>query len=389
MQQGKKQLVLIKDHLGLVKEGQAIELPLYQILTLLDGTRTPRDIQMELMRQQRGMLVGMDEVERILSHLDDAYLLDSERYQKARDQIVSDFVSKKVRPCSHCGSAYPEDPSELKERLDEILALKASSPPQAGTIKALVAPHIDLSVGGKIYADAYQMLQHVAPSRVVLLGVGHHLVTHLFCLTDKDFETPLGGVRNDATLIQELKDAGGEAIADDDFAHRSEHAIEFQLIFLQHLLKEGSFEILPILCGQARASLQEYSRNAYRHRAEPFLNRLREILIEPDKDTLLIAGVDFSHIGPKFGHDMPARYLQGQSEAHDKNLLGHLCRLDADSFWEESKKVEDRFNVCGFSTLACLLEVLPPSRGEVLGYEQWHEEATRSAVSFSAVVFVS
>ena len=98
-------------------------------------------------------------------------------------------------------------------------------------------------------------------------------------------------------------------------------------------------------------------------------------------------GVDLSHIGPKFGHEMPAEYLKNQSETHDQNLLKHLSMLDADHFWEESKDVKDQFNVCGFSALACMLEVLPPCRGKILNYQFWHEEATRSAVSFSAVVF--
>ena len=102
-----------------------------------------------------------------------------------------------------------------------------------------------------------------------------------------------------------------------------------------------------------------------------------------------MAGVDFSHIGLKFGHDRPAEYLESQSIAHDKRLLEHLSRLDKERFWEESREVKDRFNVCGFSALACLLEVLPPCKGEILDYQVWHEEATKSAVSFAGAVFTS
>jgi hypothetical protein len=104
---------------------------------------------------------------------------------------------------------------------------------------------------------------------------------------------------------------------------------------------------------------------------------------------LIVAGVDFSHIGPKFGHDQPATHLQGQAETHDKKLLKALSNGQADAFWEESIAVEDRFNVCGFSALACLLEVLPSSEGHVLNYEVRHEQPTRSAVSFAAVGFIA
>jgi hypothetical protein len=158
---------------------------------------------------------------------------------------------------------------------------------------------------------------------------------------------------------------------------------------LQHLFRGVSFTIIPILCGFIQSCLPDYTREAYLEKTAPFLDHLRRILQDPQHETLLVAGIDFSHVGPKFGHEMPAEYLRGQSEAHDKKLLEHLCAPDADSFWEESRKVKDQFNVCGFSALACLLEILAPSKGQILDYEIWHEEPTRSAVSFAAVVFTN
>ena len=382
-----QQLILIRDHLGLVQEGKAVALPLYQFMTLLDGTRTRRDLQMELMRQRGGLLVGTDEVEGLLASLEASHVLDSEAFRKTRDKIISDFSSEKVRPCSHCGLTYPADPSELRDRLDKILASQAPGSEPAGKIRALVSPHIDLSVGQRAYASAYQMLKHTTFSRVVVLGVGHTLANNLFCLTDKDFQTPLGIIEAERSLIRELREVGGDMLATNDFAHRSEHSIEFQLIFLQHLSKGVSFTLIPILCGFLQSCLSEYTREAYLERTAPFLDLLREILQDPEHETLLVAGVDFSHVGPKFGHEMPAEYLKGQSEAHDKKLMQHLSLRDPDLFWEESRNVKDQFNVCGFSALACLLEILPPCKGQILAYETWHEEPTRSAVSFAAVMF--
>ncbi len=389
VQHGGRQLILIRDQLGLVQEGKAVEPSLYTIMTLLDGTRTIRDLQMELMRQRGGLLVGSDEVESLLASLDESFLLDSEKFQKERDQIIINFTSNRIRPCAHCGRAYPDNSSELKERLDEILASQPTVPDPEGKIRALISPHIDLSVGQKVYSSAYQAIRHTAPSRVVLLGVGHRMAEGLFCLTEKDFETPLGVIKNEQTLVNRLQRAGGDIIPGNDFAHKSEHSIEFQLIFLQHLFAETSFTIIPILCGSIQTSLSDYDRKSYLEKAKPFLNELMQILAEPARETLLVAGIDLSHIGPKFGHEMPAGYLEGQSEAHDKRLLKYFSGLDADLFWDESRSVEDQYNVCGFSAMACLLEVLPPCRGHLLNYQMWHEEATRSAVSFAAVVFTS
>jgi hypothetical protein len=86
---------------------------------------------------------------------------------------------------------------------------------------------------------------------------------------------------------------------------------------------------------------------------------------------------------------MPADNLARQSEAHDRALLDSLCAQDTDQFWEESRKVSDRFNVCGFSAMACLLELLPDCEGRVLDYQMWHEGPTRSAVSFAAAAFTA
>jgi AmmeMemoRadiSam system protein B len=387
VQYGGKQMILIRDHLGLVQEGKAIEFPLYQVMTLLDGTRSIRDLQMSLMRQRGGILVGSDEVRSLLDELDRAFLLESERFKKARNQIVERFTSMKVRPCSHCGRSYPLDPSELRKRLEEILGCQPAASLQEGKIVGLVSPHIDLSVGFQSYASAYQFLKHTSPSRVVILGVGHQVIGDLFCLTDKDFDTPLGIVKCDKALVQKLREAGKQTLAPNDFAHRSEHSVEFQVLFLQHLLSKGSFTIVPIICGSLLSALPEYSREAYRKRAGDFLESLKEILRDGSQETLLIAGVDFSHIGPKFGHDVPARHLQGQSERHDKSLLNALTMLDAGKYWEESIRVKDQYNVCGFAAMACMLEVMPDCKGQVLHYQTWHEEATQSAVSFASVVF--
>jgi AmmeMemoRadiSam system protein B len=158
---------------------------------------------------------------------------------------------------------------------------------------------------------------------------------------------------------------------------------------LQHLLAEQSFTILPILCGSLQANLPHYTRSDFWQKAGGFLQKLREIIHQSDKETLVVAGVDFSHIGPKFGHAQPAGYLESRTRVHDHNLLESLTRCEADRFWEESIKVGDQYNVCGFPAMACLLEILPDSSGTILDYQLSHESATQSAVSFAAAVFTA
>jgi AmmeMemoRadiSam system protein B len=382
-----RKMVLIRDPLGIIQEGKVVDPSIYIFLVLLDGTRTIRDLQMELMQQRGGVLVTSDEVIDLLVGLDASFLLDSEKYRLVRDKIIDDFSSKQIRDCFLCGRSYPKEPSQLNQMLDEILSASSLPLPPKGNIKAIIAPHIDLSAGSRVYASAYRMLQDILPTRVVILGIGHHMDNDLFCLTEKDFATPLGVVKTDSDTVQHLRKTYSNIIADNDFEHRSEHSIEFQVIFLQHLFGTESFTILPILCGPLMTNLPYYNRNAYLEKVGHFLKELKQIIFESEKENIIVAGVDFSHIGLKFGHETPADYIAGQAETHDRNLLKALSDVDADLLWEESLKVEDKYNVCGFSALTCLLEILPLCKGEVLDYQMWHEAATKSAVSFSAVLF--
>ena len=382
-----RKLIVIKDRLGLVEEGKGIGPEFYKIMTLLDGNHSLRDIQIEVMRQQGGRLVSMEEIEALLNQLDISYLLDSPRYREAKKEIISRFTAQRVRYCSHAGLSYPEQEEELRRRLEGILTIRAVPEPPRGKITALVAPHIDLEAGKRVYSSAYQALRGVKPERVILLGVGHSMTNSMFSLTEKSFETPLGRVEVDEKSVKELMKAGTDILSIDDFAHRDEHSIEFQLIFLQQILRDRGFTIVPVLCGSLMGSLPAYNRKVYQSKAGDFLGILAEGA--KDEKTILVAGVDFSHVGPKFGHDMPASFIIGESEKHDRRLIDFLCTGNADGFWEESEKVQDRYNVCGFSTLACLLETIPPSRGTPLAYEIYREEATESAVSFAAAIFTS
>jgi len=380
-------VIVIRDRLGLVEEGKGVSPELYRLMTMLDGTRSIRDLQVDLIRQQGGRLISIEEVEALLAKLDSSYLLDSQRYREARGGLIANFSAQKIRYCSHAGLSYPREEEELTRRLEAIVATQEVPSLPDGKIRALVAPHIDLEAGKRVYSKAYQSIKGVSPERVIVLGIGHAMAEDMFSLTEKAFETPLGRVETDQQTVRELMRAGDTIVSKDDFVHRDEHSIEFQLLFLQHVLNKSSLTIVPILCGSLMRCLPEYTRERYQSMGGDFLRVLTDVAA--DAGTILIAGVDLSHVGPKFGHDMPASLIIGESEKHDRRLLDFLCARSADGLWSESARIEDRYNVCGFSALACLLEVLPESQGHLLGYEISREDSTRSSVSFAAAVFIS
>ncbi|UCC38236.1 MAG: AmmeMemoRadiSam system protein B [Candidatus Aminicenantes bacterium] len=380
--------VLVRDPLGLIKEPIFLKGEPVGLMSLIDGKRTIRDIQIELMRQKRGAFVSSDDVKGLLSELDSVFILDSENYRQQKNRIISEYSLLEVRKACHAGRSYPQTPKELRAYVDSFFYREED--PEEGLennkIIALISPHIDLETGKRAYAKAYRAIKNITPKRIVLLGTGHNLHESFVALTEKDFETPLGRVMTDKDFVRELRKAGSGAVSPNDIAHRSEHSLEFQLIFLQHIFG-SSFSLIPFLCGSFHKVLDKVLRPSDIPGVDSFLKVLGDFVKGHVSDTLLVAGVDFSHVGPKFGHSERASSMLLETKDHDKVLIDAICKGKIEDFWKTTREVKDRYNVCGFSAIACLLEIIKEAQGQLLAYDIWQEETTQSAVSFAAIAF--
>jgi AmmeMemoRadiSam system protein B len=382
--------VVVRDFLGLIQDPVVIQGDALSLLGLIDGKRTVRDIQVELVRFKQGVLVDTELISRIISQFDSAHLLQSQSYRREKERILSEYAGLKIRRPSHAGISYPAQPDQLGDYIDSILNDPGveDSGKSWSRVLGLVAPHIDLDVGRKTYARAYRALRGQTPQRIFLLGTGHSHSEGFFCLTEKDFETPFGLVKTDRAAVRVLRRAGERAVSAHDISHRREHSLEFQLLFLQRLFG-SSFSLVPVLCGSFAGELAGVCRPGEIPAVGEFLSALRSLWDEPGGSALVVSGVDFSHIGPKFGHRERAAVLLGEAKRHDLKLLDAFSRGDILGFWAEAKRVGDRYNVCGFSALAALLEILPEARSHVLDYDIWNEASTQSAVSFAALVLAA
>jgi len=386
-----ERVFVVKDLLGLIPQPVMLRGAALQVIGLIDGMRNIRDIQAELMSLQGGVFVRSEDVEDMIFQLDKVFLIDSQNYRREKKRIIKEYMQGQTREACLAGRAYPDKPDELASHIQSILDTEngQSDVLERKHISAVVAPHIDLDVGKKVYAKAYQVVKGLSPEKVLLLGTGHHLSESYFSLTTKDFITPLGRVITDREGVEKLKNkCSHEIIAPNDIDHRNEHSLEFQILFLQHLLGD-SFRLMPVLCGSFHKVLHRFSRPGEIPGMSDFISGLRLFLGDEDNSALIVAGVDFSHIGPKFGHREPATSLLFDAKEHDRSLLEAICRGDGAGFWSEARKEDNRYNVCGFSTLALLLELLPGRKGYVLGYDFWMEAATQSAVSYAALAFPS
>lgn len=382
------QACIVRDFLGLIQKPLLLQGEILNLLSLADGKHTVQDIQILFIRGGGGVFVSAEQIVGRFAELDRIYLLESDHYREGKRLLTDSYARLKVRAAAHAGESYPGTKSVLVPFLDSILDLGGEAPGRedGGAVCALAAPHIDFRTGKNVYGQAYQAIRGLRPQKIILLGTGHSLEDGYFSLTTKDFATPLGRTPTDKASVEKLRRTGGKVVAPHDLAHRREHSLEFQVVFLQRLFG-SDVPLVPVLCGSFAGKLAGVSRASEIPGVGDFLRALRTIVAEAGDRALVVAGIDFSHIGPKFGHHQRAASMLAEAKRHDQALIEACAAGDAEAFWAESKKVKDRYNVCGFSSLACLLEILPGARGTCLGYDFWQEDETQSAVSFAAIRF--
>ncbi|MGC9329946.1 MAG: AmmeMemoRadiSam system protein B, partial [Candidatus Hinthialibacter sp.] len=222
----------------------------------------------------------------------------------------------------------------------------------------------------------------------IILGTAHQSEQSLIVLTRKSFSTPLGVVETDVEFIDRYSDLAPLNLFEDEFLHRDEHSIEFQVLWLQHVLGDHwKGKIVPILCG----SFHPYVQAGISPREDPqtaqALDMLRTVIAGYSKRIVIIAGVDFSHVGRQFGHsqDLSRRELERVTD-DDRQVLESLRTGEAEAFYRAIEEKKDRNNVCGLSPLYMALDATRAKRGYLLNYDQAVDDA-QSVVTFASMAY--
>jgi AmmeMemoRadiSam system protein B len=403
--QGEKLLVL-RDPSGVAPREVPLRPMALAILQLCDGESTRDEICAEFSRRYRSPL-GRDQLDALLTMLDEALLLDSDRFRQHSAQLFAEFARSPTRPAYLAGKSYPAAADELGALLDSFFEPPRGPGRPAGNgdaasgklPHALIAPHIDFNRGGPAYAWAYGPLAIAGelPELVVVFGTDHNGADAPFTLTRKHYETPFGAMSTDGELIDALTKAvrerqGEKAAAElfyDEHHHRGEHSIEFQMVWLRYLWREraDAVKVLPILCGSLHALIEGQKEPAHDLRIGVFLDALKELTA--GKRVLWIAGADLAHVGPRFGDREPLdQDDRGSLERRDQATLQAVSRGDAKAWFGEIAREQDRRRVCGLPPIHHLLAVAEPRAGQVLAYGQCPaDEAGGSLVSIASVVF--
>ena len=116
---------------------------------------------------------------------------------------------------------------------------------------------------------------------------------------------------------------------------------------------------------------------------------MKQLLEERKGHILLVAGVDLSHVGRKFGDQAPADALLPQAKAHDKMMLSFLSRGEPENIFQKAVETLDRYHVCGLPAILLFASLLAENRTDILHFDTYHERETDSAVNYASLISFS
>lgn len=226
--------------------------------------------------------------------------------------MTNDRVNGIVREAMVAGLFYPEAGPELLWAVDSSLEAAeatshAAAPAPAAAARCILSPHGGFSYSSLAQAKAWRELKGRSPSRIVVLGPWHGANEQGVFLPESNvFRTPLGDLRVDDEICDELE-SSGTVFVRNDIPHMEEHSIELQLPFMKRLFPEAL--LIPILVG------------GHDRRLPASLSRALDLTIEEYGDSMAV--VASSNLSSSFNPD--------EAAARSDRIVAALERGDAEA----------------------------------------------------------
>lgn len=353
------------DRLGIAPDSLSLTLFGYLVFAHLDGAHTCAEIQ-AFFQQRCGQNVPAEKILELVHALDQAFLLDTERFAQAYHDRRRAYADAPAR--DNCRRWPP--PAQLRAEIETLLSAGAAARPRA--LRGLIAPHLDYQRGAPCYAAAYTTLAlDLSAERYVILGTNHFGGATSVVATRKDFQTPLGRVPADRTFLSKIETRLGQSICEHEFDHLNEHSVELQVHVLQMLHAERPFEIVPVLCPDPSGPMGTAPCDGRGPDLGDFADALGELVRTTDKPTVLIAGADLSHVGQHFGEaETTTPEFLRQVAKSDQDLLALLEARREDDFVATVRAAQNATRICSVGCIYALLRALPNEPCTVLRYHQ-------------------
>jgi MEMO1 family protein len=249
-----------------------------------------------------------------------------------------------VRPPVVSGRFYPNQPEELSQQVESFCALPPGQTARLRRAVACLVPHAGYRYSGHVAGAVYARVE--MPRRFILIGPRHFPRGEAQAiLSEGSWQTPLGLAEIDSALAEELKRACG-GLVEDDVAHRTEHALEVQLPFLQKLA--GDFRFVPIALGTVNFAALESLGQA-----------LAQVVARQTEPVLIVASSDMNH----YESDEITRRKDGMA-------IERLLALDAHGLHETVRR--ESISMCGYGPAVSMLIAVnllgAPRRAELVRY---------------------
>jgi hypothetical protein len=360
--------------------------PLVACLECFDGEQTDLELRKTLVEITGDLDVGALR-EHLVSTLSTAGFLHDDTFERMRAERHRQFAEAPSREPAHAGTAYPADANELRATLRNYMGEGAA--PSPDSLIGIAAPHVSPFGGWEAYKAAYDVLSPKYAERTfVILGTSHYGYPDRFGLTRKPYVTPYGAARTDVALVDEMERRAGKAVAMEDYCHSFEHSIEFQAVFLQHMLGPG-IRIVPLLCGSFANSIYRGGMPEDNPDVAQFFDVLGDIAAREGDRLLFVLGIDMAHMGRRYGDRFEALADVDEMKevaSRDQRRIERINAGDAQGFWGEIQHNQDDLKWCGSSPLYTFLKTVPGVRGELRKYQQWNIDE-ESVVSFAGMSF--
>jgi len=244
-----------------------------------------------------------------------------------------------VRLPAVAGRFYPRDPQTLLADVQSYLA----SPGFPVSAIACVVPHAGYIYSGSVAGAVFSRLD--LPQRCILMCPNHTgRGRPLAIMSSGAWKTPLGPVTIDSPLATELIQRF-PLLEEDGEAHRSEHAAEVELPFLQ--AKRPDISFVPIALGTGRYEVLEALGVA-----------IAEVLQVQEDRVLIIASSDMNH----YENDHITRIK-------DHKAIAPILALDGQGLFDVVMKEE--ISMCGFGPTVAMLtaaKILGATHAELVKY---------------------
>lgn len=281
------------------------------------------------------------------------------------------------------GQFYPGQHGSCLDEVRQCLEQDLVDEQLPAPIVSGIVPHAGWTFSGRLAAMVFSAIKrrHEKVDTFVIFGAAHGYFGPQPAVYDTGcWKTPLG----DVDIDEELADAvlSASPAVSDPQTHASEHSIEVQLPFIQHLFVDA--KVLPIIVPPTG-------------RAVELGTSVGDIISHSERKVVCIGSTDLTHYGPRYGFTPMGAGVQATkwaSEVNDRHFIDLALKLDAQAMLANAA---ENCSACGAGAAAAAVAAakkLGKTTGVLLAHTNSNDVMSREigapsadTVGYAAIVF--